>query len=626
MPLLAKILPYLNAILMVLTEIINSIAALFGYDLGDYDFFGGSIDSAWEFDDALTSAGESASKLKRGLRGFDKLNVITTPTSSGTSGGVSGGIDPKLLSAFDDAFDSYNEKLANVQMKATKIRDSIMEWLGFTKEVDEETGKVSFKFDHITGGTVLGALVVGGAIYKGISGIFKVLNKIGLIKFSSLSEIINFFKDGTILSSASKLGGAFDSLASTLGISVGTLGIITGAIIAVGGAFIYAYTHSEDFRNKVNDAISSVSKVLKTLTGVVSKVFKEIWEIIEPIWNTIKTTLVSGLNIIYQVFEGTFENIAIVIKGAFDFIDKIIHGDFSGAFDSLKNMVIDLWKNWNEHSEKIKEIFRNLASNIWDNITEFVPKAIEKMEEILDWIIELPNKFFYWAGQAVGTIWKVITETNWLELGSKILNGIVSGVLNIGSAFWNFGTSLFNKLREAISNINWFSIGSSVLDGIKNGLMSFGSKLGSWGKSFVQGIKDALGIHSPARLIIDAKIGNFIFDGITEGMEDELPTLKIQAENISDTLNDEMKKIKPIKVGYEYEPFEMSDSLNLDSNLENSDVSTIFQKDYLKNNNSSKQPQVFNIYLDPNHKIGTYTLEQLQDLADANGKPITIGG
>ena len=34
--------------------------------------------------------------------------------------------------------------------------------------------------------------------------------------------------------------------------------------------------------------------------------------------------------------------------------------------------------------------------------------------------------------------------------------------------------------------------------------------------------------------------------------------------------------------------------------------------------------QVFNIYLDENHKLGTYTLDQLKDMAKSNGKPIVI--
>ena len=40
----------------------------------------------------------------------------------------------------------------------------------------------------------------------------------------------------------------------------------------------------------------------------------------------------------------------------------------------------------------------------------------------------------------------------------------------------------------------------------------------------------------------------------------------------------------------------------------------------------SQGQQVYNIYLDEEHKIGAYTLEQLQNMAISNGKPITIGG
>ena len=35
--------------------------------------------------------------------------------------------------------------------------------------------------------------------------------------------------------------------------------------------------------------------------------------------------------------------------------------------------------------------------------------------------------------------------------------------------------------------------------------------------------------------------------------------------------------------------------------------------------------QVINLYLDADHKIGSYTMEQLQNMAKTDGKPITIG-
>ena len=54
-------------------------------------------------------------------------------------------------------------------------------------------------------------------------------------------------------------------------------------------------------------------------------------------------------------------------------------------------------------------------------------------------------------------------------------------------------------------------------------------------------------------------------------------------------------------------------------------------RDYMANKtaednkyNTSQGKQIYNIYLDQDHKIGTYTLEQLQQMAKSNGKPLSI--
>lgn len=155
LPILARVLPYLNATLMVLTEIINMVASIFGFNIEEYDYgISGVADSVLDLEEGLSGATESASKLKKemsGLRSFDKLNVIKTPTSAKASGGAggAGGISPDLMKAFNIAFDEYNNKLKDVRMKANDIRDSVMEWLGFTRELNYETGE----WEWIYGGT-----------------------------------------------------------------------------------------------------------------------------------------------------------------------------------------------------------------------------------------------------------------------------------------------------------------------------------------------------------------------------------------------------------------------------------------------------------------------------------------
>lgn len=155
--LLGSILPYLNGILMALTEIFNLIASLLGFEMPEFDYSGlsGVSEAALDIEEGLDGAGDSADSLKQklsGLRGFDKLNVISTPKSSGGSGsagGAGGTIDPKILNAFTDAFGEYDDLMGSVRMKALDIRDAIMEWLGFTKEINPITGEVEWKYEGI---------------------------------------------------------------------------------------------------------------------------------------------------------------------------------------------------------------------------------------------------------------------------------------------------------------------------------------------------------------------------------------------------------------------------------------------------------------------------------------------
>lgn len=212
LPILAKILPYLNAILMVLTEIINMIAKLFGYKSEDYDYFSGTSDAVMDLEDSLGKATAGAGKLKNalsGLRNFDRLNVISSPSSGGSSGGGAGGtgIDPSILKAFNNAFDSYQDKLENVRMKASKIRDAIMEWLGFTKEIDPETGKIIWKYQGLT--TTLKNILKW---FKDLNPLAKIL--VGYIGYLIGKKVISALQTIFGLLSKSKVGTVLATMAT----------------------------------------------------------------------------------------------------------------------------------------------------------------------------------------------------------------------------------------------------------------------------------------------------------------------------------------------------------------------------------------------------------------------------
>lgn len=525
-----SILPYANAILMVIKEVANAIATMFGIEIEDYNTGIADIGDAFvDIEDGATGASNAVKELKRQTLGFDQINNITENknSDSGGDGSLIGGIDQKLL----DAITSYDNGMDSVRMKATEIRDRIMEWLGFTKEVDETTGKVSFKLKE---GWSNFKLIVGTISATAIS-------TISLKIIGSIAKIITLFSkaSGIIKTSFNLLTKVFSATNTSLGsvtALTGSLGIIVAGIMAIATSLIYAYQTNDIFREKVENMISTVSKLIMDLLEIVTTVMTQIWKVIEPIWNFIKDTIVLAVKYIYESCVLNFSNIIDVISGFVNIVSSLMHGDFSSAIDYGIETISNLFENWKNYFSKISEMFGTWIEKTINNVKTFVVNFITKLGDILTWIKKLPEKFGYWFGYAIGTAYKKITGTNWIELGKTVLNGIVNGIKNIGTKMKDFVSDLFKKIGEAIKNIDWASIGKNVLDGIVKGMTGMGGKLKDWASGFVEGIKDSLGIHSPSKLVIDAKIGNYTSQAIEVGMEDELPRFQKQAKNIVDRL------------------------------------------------------------------------------------------
>lgn len=153
----ARILPYVNAVIMVIKELAKTIAALFGIRMKDYNSGIATFeDGLDDYSDALDGVGSSADSasdaikaLKRQTLAFDQINNLTSPTPSSSSGSSGGGIDGAIDENLLAALEGYENGMKKVRMRATEIRDIIMEWLGFQKEINEETGETYFSYDTV---------------------------------------------------------------------------------------------------------------------------------------------------------------------------------------------------------------------------------------------------------------------------------------------------------------------------------------------------------------------------------------------------------------------------------------------------------------------------------------------
>lgn len=316
LPIIAKILPWINGLTMALVEIVNFIGTLLGFDMEDFSF-GGAISQDVEdmgnvFDDAATGVGNLGSAAKKtnkeldktknklsGLRGFDKLNVIQTPTdtqsSSGGSGGggggsvggiAGGGINSKLL----DAMKKYNAHLDKAKRKAQEIRDKILEWVGFTRKANGELEFTGIKFGTIVA-AALGLLLLFAAVRKIVRIIMTIKNLGSLLGGGgALSKGTISEKTFTVPNVKTILKGLAD------------LTIIIGGVIALATAI--------GLLNKIHGFKKTVISGLTTLKDV----FWELTKLILPL------AAVSALVIVLAQFPTTsflkgVGDLAIIILG-----------------------------------------------------------------------------------------------------------------------------------------------------------------------------------------------------------------------------------------------------------------------------------------------------------------------
>lgn len=138
LPVVAKVLPYINGLVIALQRLVSWLGSLLGVDMskitsavgGSSDAVSDLLDSADGTSDALGSAADNAKKLKNITMGIDELNIVSQPEESGSGGGV-GGIGSGLLDdAFLDAFKEYqiewDRAFEEAENRAQRIADRII--------------------------------------------------------------------------------------------------------------------------------------------------------------------------------------------------------------------------------------------------------------------------------------------------------------------------------------------------------------------------------------------------------------------------------------------------------------------------------------------------------------------
>lgn len=440
-PLLRTVLPILNGILMAFNQIIGMFLSLFGIDAKSLEAeFGTASGGLNDIEDGLEGIESASKKSKKSLRGFDKLNNITTPSSSGSASGGGLGINQKLL----DLLDEYNLHLDGIHSKAKKIAEQIMRWLGFSKDTNGE-----WKWS-----------------VENLSGLFKV--------FKDLEEPARHLKESIKEFASSTVLDAFERMKEPLKI--------------IREMFMYIGEHA-------------IKDVLIPVIGLVIEKIADIFDDINTYWSKygepIMTTLTDYLSWVNEklqiLWEKTLKPIFDIILDINRTIWKQLHPIVEKLWELLTEIFLIIYEYWKKH---IRPIFDFLIDYIFPVITNFLKSLWEtQLKPLFEYIGGSIRNIIDVVTNVLKIVRGLITgDTNLIKDGIKgAINAITDQFKNamnyIGNLFpnaikhaknaWEGIKTVFSavptwfetKFKDAWARVkNIFSAGGKIFDGIKEGI------------------------------------------------------------------------------------------------------------------------------------------------------------
>lgn len=434
MGLFGKVLPYINAFLMIIYELLSALGRILGFKLPTYNAdnsFGGMEDDVDGVNDSVKDLNKSL-----GLMDFDELHNVNTKDASGAGGYSAGGYSDVLGSEINKIMDEYDKQLESVRMKALDVRDAIMEWLGFTKLTNAETGELEFKFKGITSGTVIGGLTAISVAFAGIAKLFKVGKGISLL-FGGGKAVAG---TATALQGTAVAGTAVGTSFAGIATLVGGILLVVAGIVAMGIAMKQAYDKSKSFRDAVHKAFTDIKQAMEDLwKKVVVPFWDFLFKVFSPIWEHIK-----------WLFEQVWKNVLVPLA---EFIGTIFAKIWSGLGEIISKTIVPaleevievlnwLWKNILEPVGKfLQSVFKPIFEGIFKAIGTIIQGLTTVLGGLIDFIVNIFTGDWEGAWNNVKTIFKGIWDTF-----SSLVRTPLNAILGMVDTLINAIINAFNKL------------------------------------------------------------------------------------------------------------------------------------------------------------------------------------
>ena len=234
-------------------------------------------------------------------------------------------------------------------------------------------------------------------------------------------------------------------------------------------------------------------------------------------WDEIKATILEWWAVISPPLQAFWDKCVQVFQGIWEVVGPVVM-----AIVSFSQAYFQVW--WTVVSTVLQGIWSVLVA-VWTAAYNFVITVVPA-------IVQFAVAYFrlWWAvlGPILSAIWLLIAST-WQKIWAFIGPVVTNIWTTIQNAF-NNGVAWLSGLISTMAQIGRDII-SGLINGITEKIGALTEKITSVKNTIVGGLKNALQVHSPSKLTM--KLGTFITEGLSIGMQQELPTLNKTTQQVA---------------------------------------------------------------------------------------------
>ena len=429
LPILTKIMPYLQAFVEVLEEIIRLTAKLLGIEIQAVDWSGTSsaVDTTEDLGTALDDASESAKTLKNYLLGIDELNVMPAKSDTDASSLTSGWDSMDVSSLWDESiFD-------NVQTQVSEIKEKLMEWLGISEEIDSWADLLGTRLGYIL--LTAGQIAINLAAWKIASGVITTLSNI-----TTMLTNLGTLTGTKLLTNGTAAGGLFAGLSASF--LAGAAAIILGVPTFIAGLYD-ALKNGMDWLNGTlvaagaTAAGAGIGAIIGSLGGPIG----------------------AGIGALIGLAVGlVVDGIVLLGQNANKFIGKLFNmkKDFDKWADGIREKFFDTIEKLVEKTKerfpavaKIFEDFRSTVLFVFDNVKLAIDDYLTDARNMVTVIKKLIEGDFAGAWKSLNKIFQDGSK-NSLKFFSSVINYAISGI----ESMLNYFIRGINRFTSGLNKIN----------------------------------------------------------------------------------------------------------------------------------------------------------------------------